>query len=570
MSEENRKRRKRWLAISGGLLAVVLCLGVAWLVVRSRAAAAAPGAQSAAGEIVTAFIGDLSASATASGRVVARREAQLALAAGGTVAEIYVAAGDEVKAGDPLLRLDTAALERAVASAEQGLAIQEANLADLLTPASAADVAAAGAAVAQAQANLQDILAGPSQDEIASAEAGVRAAQADIAAAAARLDSASGEASEEEIRAAQIALDQAQAAATLAAEQHSTILVTEPNNFLTEERLAEMELAARAAAVQANADLAAAQETMDLLLNGDASDVAVAQAGLALAAAQRDAAQAQLDLLLLGPSASQIAAAEADLAQAGAELANLQRGPSPAEITMAEVQVENARIQLQRAQNELAAATLAAPFDGRVTAVQVAVGEQAGDVLVEMVDSGSLEVVLEVDEVDIGDIRLGQPAVVTLEAWPDVAIASEVTLIAPRASQSPDSALVTYQVYLSLAQTDRPVRVGMTANASLETARREGILLVPNAAIQADRDNGTYSVTLVERDAQGNPAYRSAPVTIGLRDDDFTQITGGLQAGDELLIGAPQAQPVLGPGQGGGPGGNGPGGGGGGLFGGGD
>lgn len=546
-SDKSQRKSRKWLWV-GVAVVLVLCLAGGFMMMRLRRVAAAQLAQNSGGEIVTVTSGDLSSSASASGRVVAQREAQLALTSGGLVAEVNVTAGDTVAAGDVLLRLEMAELERAVASAEQSVIIQEANLADLQTAASAAEVASAEAAVANAQAALADLQDGPSAAEIASAEADVRAAQADVAAASARLNNAQGNASAAEIQAAQYTLDQAQAAATQAAEQHSTVLATEPGGFLTAEQLAEIELSARAAAVQANAQLAAAEEALDALLNGDSSSVESARAGIGVAAAQRDAAQARLDLLLQDVSAAQVASAEANLAQAEASLDRLQAGPSSSQVAMAEIQVASARLSLQRAENNLANTTLVAPFAGVVTAVNARVGEQAGGVLVEMVDSSSLEVVLDVDEVDIAAITVGQAAVISLEAWPDDEFSSEVTAIAPSATETAGSTLVTYAVYLSLTDTERPVRVGMTANASLETARRDDVLLAPNAAIQADRSNGTYSVTLVERDAAGNPTYETVPVTIGLRDNRYTQIVSGVAEGDELLIGTIEADSPFGPG----------------------
>jgi HlyD family secretion protein len=548
-SNQTERKRRKWLWV-GGAVMVMVCLAAVFMVVRLRGAMAAQVSQVSTGEIVTVTVGDLSSSASASGRVAAQREAQLALTGGGMVAEVNVEAGDSVQAGEVLLRLETAELERAVASAEQAVIIQEANLADLQTPPSAAEMASAEAAVANAEAALADLLDGPSPAEIASAEADVQAAQADVAAAYARLNNSQGNGTEAEIQAAQYDLEQAQMAATQAAEQHSTILATEPGGFLSADQLAEIELSARAAAVQANAQLTAAQEALDALLNGDSGSVASASAGVAVAAAQRDAAQARLDLLLQPATAAQIASAEANVAQAEASVDRLLAGPAESQVVMAEIQLENARLSLQRAQNNLTAAALVAPFDGVVTAVHARPGEQAAGVVVEMVDSGSLEVVLDMDEVDIGDIAVGQAAVVTLEAWPDEEISSEVTAIAPSATQTPGSTLVTYAVYLSVAETERPVRIGMTANASLETARRDDVLLAPNAAIQADRSNGTYSVNLVERDAQGNPTYESVPVTIGLRDNRFTQIVSGVEEGDELLVGAITADSPFGPGNG--------------------
>lgn len=561
MNKSNK--RKKWLWAGGILLALILIAAIALPRLAAGAAARQQEMLLGEGETVTAFMGDLAANATASGQVQAQRSAQLALAQSGTVAELYVQVGDAVETGEPLLKLDTAALERAVANAQQTLAIQEANLATLLAPPTAANVASAEADVASAQVALDDLLAGPSADEIAQAEADVRAANADLGAASAQLNDARSGATAAKLEAAQIQLNLAQTAATQAAEQHSSILVTVAEGFITEEMLADMEFSARSQAVQANANLAAAQESYNQLVNGDANSIASASAQVALSAAQRDAAQANLDLLLLGPSAAEIAQAEATLAQAEANLDKLLRGAEQSQIVQLETAVEQARISLQRAEHDLAEATLVAPFAGVVTAVHVQPGEQANGVLVELVDPSSLEVLLAVDEVDIGKLNEGQPATITLETWPDEEIEGEVVSIAPTATED-GSAVVSYRVYLSLRQTDLPVLVGMTANASLLTDEVTNVLLVPNAAINANRENGTFSVNRFTTGANGNRTTEEVAVTIGLRDGRYTQITSGLQEGDELLVG--NTTPVFrfgeGPPDGGGPGGGGPGGGG--------
>lgn len=529
--DETKRKRRRWI-IGGAVALVVLVIGGFLLARRGAQARTAVNS----GDVVTAFIGDLTTGATATGEVTSRRDAQLALTTGGVVDEIYVEVGDTVATGDPLLKLDTTALERAVASAQQTLTVQENNLATLLAPASAADIASAEAAVANARAALADLEDGPNQDEVTAAEANVRAANADVAAAQARLNELTEAAGPDALQAAQIELELAQQAATEAAQQHSTILVTEPSQFLGEGRLEDLEISARTAALQANARLAEAERTLSELQDGDSSSIAAAQASVAAAAAQRDVAQAQLDLLLTGPTEAQIAAAESSLAQAEASLDQLLRGPTQLQITQAEVAVEQARVALQQAENNLARATLTAPFAGTVTAVDVSEGEVASGPVVELVDSNNLEVVLSVDEVDLADLDVGQPATITLETWPDQEIAGEVAAIAPAAEESA-SALVTYEVYLSLGETELPILVGMTANADLVTSRRQDVLLLPNAAINADRQAGTYSVNLVTNDDNGNLTTEAVEVSIGLRDGQYTQITGGLEEGDQVLVG---------------------------------
>ncbi len=545
-----KKKSNKWIRIVGVLALVVAAtfFGLNQLQNGSSALAETDGT----GEIVSAFIGDLSASATASGDVLARREASLALALSGTVAELDFEVGDTVQAGEQLLALETAELERAVESARQALTIQESNMATLLAPPAAADLAAAEASVASAQASRDGLLAGPSQEEIVAAEADRRGAQADVASAMAQLNALLAGASQEEVYAAELELEQAQRAATQAAEQHSTILVMEPTGFIGQSRLDDMELAARASAVQANAALAAAQETLDQLLNRDPNAIASAQASLAMSVARQDASQAQLDLLLLSPSEAQVLAADASLAQAVANLDRLQQGPSGSQIAIAEIGVEQARIGLQRAEYNLAKATLRAPFDGVITAVHVSQGEQANGILVEMVDSNSLEVVLNVDEVDIGEITVGQPAVITLESWPDVEIAGQVVSIAPR-DTSDNSAIISYRVYVSLGETELPILVGMTANADLMIAKQKEVLLLPNVAINVDRQAGTYNVNRVTLDAAGNQVIEEVEVTIGLRDGQHTQITSSLQDGDQVMVGNVIPELRFGPGSGGGP-----------------
>jgi HlyD family secretion protein len=434
------------------------------------------------------------------------------------VEQVHVRVGDAVQMGDVLLKLATADLQLNVANAQQTLLMREANLASLQETASGADMAAAAAAVASAQANLDDLLAGPSAEEIAIAEANLRSAEASVLSSSADLGSAQNTIKVSQIEAAQAALLSAQMSQDRAQE------INEDNpTQQTHEALQ-----------QANQALADAQARLDDLLAGP--DTAVSANSLSAANARLKGSEADLNVALSGTSAAQIASAEAQLAQAQASLADLMEGATTQQIQTAEAEIEQARISLADAEEALAKATLVAPFAGIVTAVNVSEGEFASGVAIQLVDHNSLEVILEVDEVDIGELSIGQAATINLETWPEAEIASEVVSIAPIANTDPGSALVTYEVHLSLGETDLPVRVGMTANANLITAQFEDVLLVPNRAIKVDRAAGEYSVLLLTTDADGTQTSTEVPITIGLRDGENTQVTDGLQAGDELLI----------------------------------
>ncbi len=547
--------RRKWFLIGGlGLLALVVVLFLSG-VLPSSGAAQQPQ-QPATGETVTVTRGELAASASAGGHVMARREAALALPASGRVAAVFVQVGDEVAAGDPLVQLESSALERAVANAEQAVAIQRANLEQLQAGASAGDLAAAQAAVNSAQARLDDLLNGPSEQEIAAAEANLRAAQANVARASRQLSQAQAPADQGAILQAEAAVEDARLAVQEAERAHQRLLdceqlengewVCEPGDipFLSEEEEAELIRQAELRVVQARETLAAAQANLNQLQGGGSeSVVGASQASVAQMAARRDAAQANLDLLLAGPTAAEIAAARSDLTEVEASLARLQAGPGEAELAAAEAGLAQAELALQRAQNNLEDATLRAPFSGIVTAVRVSEGEMASGVAVELVDTASLQVALDVDEVDVGLLEVGQEATVTLEPWPDEVLQSEVVAISPvsnaglQREAALNSSIASFRVWLSLPETDLAIRPGMTADANLQTARRENVLLVPNRAIIADRQAGEFYVNRVVTGADGREQLERTEVTIGLRDNRYTEVTSGLSEGDRVRIG---------------------------------
>ncbi len=528
----NATKQHKWIGLV--LFIIVLAAGlVVWAFPGRTDAAAAPA------NTATVVRGDLTESATASGQIEAGRAATLSLETAGVVAEAPVAGGDGVAAGDLLVRLETDALERAVASAKAGLISAQAQLENLLAGPDEATLAAAEAAVASAQARLDDLADGPSPAEIAASTASVAAARDNVAAAAARLDAATDAVSQADILAAQADLDAALKRQTTAHDLWVRLAdcTTDAAGAVScvPSGLPGMDAATQQVAL-ANAQVAVARARLEELQAPGTDDVASAQAALASASAQLDAAEARHEDLLAGATEAELAAAAADLARAGANLARLQAGPTAAEQTRAEIQVAQAETSLRQAENALADASLVAPFDGLVIAANAVVGERASGPVVTLVDTSSLEVVLNVDEIDVGALAPGQAATVTLEAWPDTAIPAEITTIAPDATRSA-SGIVTYAVHLSLGETDLPVLVGMTANADLLLAQREGVLLVPNAAITADRAAGTYTVNRLVTDATGQPAVETVAVTIGLRDGDHTEITSGLNAGDAVVLG---------------------------------
>ncbi len=558
MEPKKKSKRTRWIILA--VVAVVVVAAVVWFVNerplaqlrQSNALATDTGTD----QIVTAFIGDLSAGATASGRLLPQREAHLALGIAGQVEEVYVQVGDEVQAGDVLIQLEASSLERAVRSAEQSLAIQEANLAELRKGASEEEMAVSEAALESAKASLANAQAGLisaksaltrselSRDALAdadvTAEANLKSAQASLSSAQTQLAALLEGADAETVEQARLNWEQAKNSLWNAQLERDAVQGRPgtPGYLSTQMDIAvsNAEIAVRVAEI----GYQQAQEgATDEVIAAARASVAAAEAGVTNAQAQLDdigdqIAQAEAAVVQAEAQVAQAEAgvlqAEAAVAQAEANLAILLQGASEERLAIAEAQVAQARIALEDTQDNLAKAALVAPFDGVVTEVYVAVGEWASGLAVDLMDYSSLEVVLDVDEIDIGNLAVGQQAVVTLETWPDEELTGELVSIAPKAKSGTE--IVTYQVRLSVDAGELPIRSGMTANAELVTASRENVLLVPNRAITADRQAGKYYVNLV----QGDTVVKTE-VTIGLRDNKYTEITSGLKDGDELFIG---------------------------------
>ena len=534
MNENRPSTRRYW--ILGGVSLLVATIAFAFFTLGTPDDVAA---QDQRGETATVFLGDLTEKASVSGQVQAKNKAALSFNRSGTVDAVFVDVGDTVTAGQPLAQLGSANLENNVASAQQDVIIAEAELNALFAAPTGAELTSAEAAVASAQANLTNLLAPPSEAEIAAELARVDAAQANLWAAAERRDGTLQTGSEADILSAEANLADAEAAYQAAHDAWVRAADCEEDGqggYICTTDDSDRSVAANLNLEAAAANLAAAQATLDSLTSVDDDNVNSAQASVQSSQAAYEAALANYDAFSAGPTENEIAAAEATVASAEAALDRLLREPAASTIKIYETRLAQAETNLRAAEDALADATLTAPFAGIVTTVNVAPGETAGGIAFTIVDTASYEVIVNVDEVDISTVTIGQPAALSFESWPGGKVMAEVTAIAPAASTD-GGGIVSYQVHLSLGETEITIREGMTADADLVTAAREDVLLVDNAAIRADRRNNQYFVTVASRTATGETEYVEIEVVIGLNDKEFTQIISGLEVGDEVLLG---------------------------------
>jgi len=242
-------------------------------------------------------------------------------------------------------------------------------------------------------------------------------------------------------------------------------------------------------------------------------------------------ARAQYELTVDRPTDSELKQAEAQIAQAQATLAALEEQPTPEELAIARAQVTQARSTLTQAQLNLEEATLIAPFAGTVADVNIEVGQivNSGTPVMVLTDPKSYYVDLYIDETEIGKVQVGQPVVITPDAFPNAEIEGEVTAIKSIGTVS--GGIVTYEVRVEIAPTAVPVRPDMTASATVVVEEKENVVLLPNRAIRREGD-----VMYVEvLDPSGGTEVRRVAIATGASNDAVTEVTAGLEEGDVVV-----------------------------------
>jgi HlyD family secretion protein len=543
-----------------GIAVIVVAIGAGLLLSLSSSGSAAPQVST-----TTVTIGSVVASVAGSGSIAAAQTLDQSFQTSGTVTHVFVKEGDSVMAGQPLAQLDTRDLELQVAGAQAALDSATTRLAQTkdgnIQP---ADITAQEAAVASAQAQLTsalaqlDALKNPTPDKISSAEVAVRQAELDLQSQRDN-SSASKTKAEQDLQKAVDALTQAQSKYATAKSNWEFVSETgqdptNPETRTSDGRTVKNKLndtqrqqyydtfvQAEAALRSAEASVQQAQVTYDTARQAEPISIQQAEARLADAQAQLQALKnpSQSDIAQKQASVDQ---ARASLTQAEANLAKLTAPGTGSDVAIQQASVTQAEQSLKQAQLKLDQATLRAPFDSLVTAVNIVVGGSssggasssdsssttASGGAFSLIDRSTLHVDLKLSENDVAKVQLGQPVDLTIDALKDWSAQGTVSYIAPSAQSS--NGVVTYAVRVSFPDTDERVKVGMTANLTITTDQKDNVLLVPNSALLP---NGAgHAVQVLSADGT---TVQEVAVQTGLTDGANTEITSGLKAGDKVV-----------------------------------
>jgi HlyD family secretion protein len=227
-----------------------------------------------------------------------------------------------------------------------------------------------------------------------------------------------------------------------------------------------------------------------------------------------------------------VAVSLANLEAAEREYDRIKDGPDPDDITMAEARISAAQAALD-------IVSITAPFDGVITSVEVLPGDlvSPGTEAFRIDNLNYLLVDVGVSEVDINQIKVGQPVTLAFDAVLGKEYQGEIVEVSPVGVQQ--QGLVSFEVTIEVIDADGDVRPGLTAAVSIVVRQVENALLVPNRSVRWVRgEQVVYLAT--DPDNVITEKLKMVPVTLGASSDEFSEVLDGdLNVGDLVVINPP-------------------------------
>ena len=268
--------------------------------------------------------------------------------------------------------------------------------------------------------------------------------------------------------------------------------------------------------------------TLQARLDQASAALATARAGLSEAQASAKNAEADYKRKSELVARQLISRTDADLALAARDQARARIGSAQAQVRQQQASVDSARLDLEKS-------VIRSPVDGVVLQRAVEPGQTVAASLQTPVlfkiagDLRQMEIVLAIDEADIGQVREGQTARFTVDAFPDRKFNGRVKQV--RLAATNTNNVITYPVVVEVENPDQTLLPGMTANAEIEISRKQDVLSVPNAALRfrpADESNnaGPPGMSPARNPASG--ASRGGQGGAGMFDN-FSKIAADLK-----------------------------------------
>jgi HlyD family secretion protein len=217
-----------------------------------------------------------------------------------------------------------------------------------------------------------------------------------------------------------------------------------------------------------------------------------------------------------------------------------QIGVDQAKLKQAEAQVQQNKASLDQLNQQLSYTTLVAPIDGMVLSRDVEVGDAVSSILVlgstatlvmTIGDIHQVYVDGKVDEADIGNVYLGQPARIHVESFPNKTFDGKVTKISPLGVEKDN--VTTFEVRVSIDNPGGEIKALMTANAEIIVTEHHNALSVPEQAMSWDNNKNAF---VFVPDPKSKDGQKKVPVVAGISNGSRTEILKGLNEGDPVVL----------------------------------
>lgn len=235
------------------------------------------------------------------------------------------------------------------------------------------------------------------------------------------------------------------------------------------------------------------------------------------------------------------------------ESARLSYQTALASVSSARDQVASAQEQVKKAQTNLSYATITSPIDGIVLSKSVEEGQTVAasfstpTLFTIAKDLTNMQVVADVDEADIGNVKVGERVTFTVDAYPDNTFSGTVKQVRQEATTTNN--VVTYSVVITAPNADLKLKPGLTATVTIYTQENKGVLSVPSKALRFTPEKETVGGMKIKDIAnaknkvwtiEGNTVVAHR-VNIGMTDGSHTQILSGIRRGAKVITGISSA-----------------------------
>ncbi len=479
--------------------------------------------KSTTGNLITIKRGSITQEVVVTGDITSSANLSLSFNQSGNISKVNVVTGDKVKPGDVLLMEDSSVLQAQLSQAEASVAASEANLGVLKQGATEEDISVSEAQVQSAESTLSD-----SQKSVVAV----------IKDAYTKADDAVHNEADQffsnpktnpqlifSIGDEQLTINVEKERLNIESDFNSWNSMIENLSYSsdihsaikqTKLYLGDMQSFLTDAATALN-ELSPSGSVTQTTINTWRTDVASGRTEVGTAITNLSSAESNLN------------SAEAALTVAQKELALKQAPPTPDQVAAGVAAVNQAEAQVALIQAEINQTVLRSPIAGTITNVIPKKGElvTAGETVISVIGDNSLEVEAYVPEADVAKLSVGDKVDMNFDALPGENFTGHVVSIDP--AETIISGVANYKTKVDFDNMDPRFKSGLTANLTIETQKKDGVLVIPQFAI-TQNDNGTFATKMV------NGKEEQVPITLGLQDQNGNaEVLSGLSEGDQVV-----------------------------------